>query len=164
LISEVLPERCDIPPGWAWMSSALRDLHVLFEDASFIALYSPAAALGGEHRFCLRTSAAFEAGQAEPKSTPIPTLLASTPLLGFSKDCPFIDISQRASTPGSFWLDASIPPFATFDLELPPPGSFRPCRSSRLRRFPPLVRRRLVASCSRSWGSLRFYILIPETS
>ena len=98
------------------------------------------------------------------QSPAAPALLASTPLLGFSKDCPFIDISQRASTPGGLWLDANILPFATFDLGLPPPGSFRPCRSSRLRRFSPLVRRRLVASCSRSWGSLRFRFLLPRMS
>jgi len=96
------------------------------------------------------------------QSPAAPALLASTPLLGFSKDCPFIDISQRASTPGGLWLDANILPFATFDLGLPPPGSFRPCRSSRLRRFSPLVRRRLVSSCSRSWGSLRFRFLLSR--
>jgi hypothetical protein len=43
------------------------------------------------------------------------------------------------------------------------PGVFRPCRSSRLRRFPPqraslqagrsLALRRFVAPCSRPWGS-----------
>jgi hypothetical protein len=106
----------------------------------------------------------LQAGEVEPKSTPAPALLASTPLLGFSKDCPFIDISQRASTPGGPWLDASTLPPAAFVLGLPPPGSFRPCRSSRLRRFSPLVRRRLVASCSRSWGSLRFRFRRSGTS
>jgi hypothetical protein len=35
-------------------------------------------------------------------------------------------------------------------------GVFRPCRSSRLRRFSPPGRCRLVASCSRSWDSPRF--------
>jgi hypothetical protein len=34
--------------------------------------------------------------------------------------------------------------------------TFRPCRSSRLRRFSPPGRCRLVASCSRSWDSPRF--------
>lgn len=34
--------------------------------------------------------------------------------------------------------------------------SFRPCRSSRLRRFPPRAPRRSVAPCTRSWGSVRF--------
>jgi hypothetical protein len=47
---------------------------------------------------------------------------------------------------------------------LPSPGSFRPCRSTRLRRFPPLERRRLVASCSQPWGSLRFYPCAASSS
>lgn len=49
-----------------------------------------------------------------------------------------------------------------FDQELPPPGSFRPCRSSRLRRLSPLVHRRPVSSCSRPWGSPRFRPVPPS--
>lgn len=36
------------------------------------------------------------------------------------------------------------------------PDTFRPCRSSRLRRLSPLERCRLVPSCSRPWGWPRF--------
>jgi hypothetical protein len=44
----------------------------------------------------------------------------------------------------------------SFGPGLPPPCSFRPCRSSRLRRFAPRDPRRSVAPCTRSWGSVRF--------
>jgi len=62
----------------------------------------------------------------------------------------------RASTPGCDSLRPKAPRLTPFDQELPPPGTFRPCRSSRLRRFSPLEHRRLVPSCSRPWGSPRF--------
>jgi hypothetical protein len=39
---------------------------------------------------------------------------------------------------------------------MPTSSSFRPCRSSRLRRLPPRDPRRSVAPCTRSWGSVRF--------
>jgi hypothetical protein len=68
----------------------------------------------------------------------------------------------RASTPGCFALRPEAPRSASFDQELPPPGSFRPCRSSRLRRLSPLEHRRLVASCSRPWGSPRFRPVPPS--
>jgi hypothetical protein len=69
------------------------------------------------------------------------------------------------SSPGVFQRRPSIgilaarplldgkPPFGS---KMPASSSFRPCRSSRLRRLPPRDPRRFVAPCTRSWGSVRF--------
>jgi hypothetical protein len=50
-------------------------------------------------------------------------------------------------------LPGGDPPFGS---RTPTSSSFRPCRSSRLRRLPPRDPRRSVAPCTRSWGSARF--------
>jgi len=68
----------------------------------------------------------------------------------------------RASTPVRASCGPKTLRFTPFGQELPPPDSFRPCRSSRLRRFSPLDHRRLVASCSRPWGSPRFGPVPPR--
>jgi hypothetical protein len=96
LTSEVLPELCDIPLRRAWMSRALRDLHVLFEDASQFALSSPAAASWWKGR--LSQSPSPSASRPRPVRL---QLLSSTPLLGLSKDCPFVDTRFERPLPGS---------------------------------------------------------------
>jgi hypothetical protein len=47
----------------------------------------------------------------------------------------------------------------SFGPRMPTSCLFRPCRSSRLRRFSPRVPCRSVAPCTRSWGSVRFRLL-----
>jgi hypothetical protein len=76
--------------------------------------------------------------------------------LGVLQRLPLRRHTTRASTPRVDRVRASTFLLASFGQELPPPDSFRPCRSSRLRRFSPLERCRLVSSCSRPWGSPRF--------
>jgi hypothetical protein len=148
---EVLPESCAILPVRAWMSPALRDLHVLFEDASQVALSSPVTASSRRWNTCL--------GAVPSASRPRPGRIQRAGFdssLGVVQRLPLRRHTLRASTPGFDRFDASASPLSPFGLDLPLPGSFRPCRSSRLRRFTPLERRRLVASCSQPWGSLRF--------
>jgi len=94
---EVLPESCDIPFRGTWMSRALRDLHVLFEDASQYTLSSPADAFSRR------------GGRAEARLLLCPdrgpgtsNRPVRTPLLGLSKDCPFVDIRFERPLPGSF--------------------------------------------------------------
>lgn len=78
------------------MSRALRDLHVLFEDASQIALSPPAVASWWKGRLDRSpSSSAFR-----PKPVRL-QLLSSTPLLGLSKDCPFVDTRFERPLPGS---------------------------------------------------------------
>jgi len=139
------------------MSRALRDLHVLFEDASHIALSSPAAAPWREGGPSV--SSFTSAFRPKPGRVQFAGFNSSH---GVVQRLPLRRHTLRASTPGGSWFDANAVPLAPFGLGLPPPGSFRPCRSSRLRRLPPLERRRLVASCSRPWGSLRFCLDDPH--
>jgi hypothetical protein len=70
-------------------------------------------------------------------------------------------VPVQAGCPADWACDASgLAPFVTaaaslraFGPGLPVRDVFRPCRFSRLRRLAPHARRRLVASCSRPWGS-----------
>jgi len=133
------------------MSRALRDLHFLFEDASHIALSSPAAAPCREVRSSFRPTASAH----RPKSARV-QFAGSVSSLGVVQRLPLRRHTLRASTPGISWLRACAAPLTPFGRDLPPPDSFRPCRSTRLRRLAPLERRGLVASRSRPWGSLRF--------
>jgi hypothetical protein len=66
---------------------------------------------------------------------------------GVFQRCPSIEILAARPLPDG------KPPFGS---KMPASSSFRPCRSSRLRRLPPRVPRRSVAPCTRSWGSVRF--------
>jgi len=76
--------------------------------------------------------------------------------LGVVQRSPLRRHMLRASTPVRVPPCPKTPLSTHFDREMPLPDSFRPCRSSRLRRFSPLWHCRLVASCSRPWGSPRF--------
>jgi len=134
------------------MSRALRDLHFLFEDASHIALSSPAAAPCREVRSSSRPTALARG----PKSVCL-QFAGSVSSLGVVQRPPLRRHTLRASTPGGSCLRARAASLTPFGQDLPPPDSFRPCRSTRLRRFAPLERRGLVASRSRPWGSLRFF-------
>jgi len=126
------------------MLRALRDLLVLFEDASHIMLSSPVS-------LHLLTR-----GQAASQSS------GSDSSLGVVQRLPLRRYVLRASTPVRGLLRPEARLATPFDQELPPPGTFRPCRSSRLRRFSPLEHRRLVSSCNRPWGSPRFGSVPPS--
>lgn len=69
------------------------------------------------------------------------------PLMGFSKDAP--PSRWRARVHSRTVSRPSV-------RRCHSPDSFRPCRSSRLRRFAPRAPCRSVAPCTRSWGSVRF--------
>jgi hypothetical protein len=81
--------------------------------------------------------------------------------------------SGSSSSPGVFQRFPSIETLTarplpdgcpSFGTRMPTSCSFRPCRSSRLRRFAPRAPRRFVAPCTRSWGSVRFGLHRPATS
>lgn len=120
------------------MLRALRDLLVLFEDASHIVLSSPVS-------LHLLTQ-----GQDASQSS------GSDSSLGVVQRLPLRRHMFRASTPVHGPLHPKAPLATPFDQEMPLPSTFRPCRSSRLQRFSPLEHRRLVSSCNRPWGSPRF--------
>jgi hypothetical protein len=141
------------------MSRALRDLHFLFEDASHIALSSPAAAPCREVRSGFRPTALARG----PKSVCL-QFAGSVSSLGVVQRPPLRRHTLRASTPGGLCLRARAASLAPFGQDLPRPDSFRPCRSTRLRRFAPLERRGFVSSRSRPWGSLRFFRGIRDRS
>jgi len=82
--------------------------------------------------------------------------------LGVVQRLPLRRYVLRASTPVHGPLCPEAPLATPFDQEMPIPGTFRPCRSSRLRRFSPLEHRRLVSSCNRPWGSPRFGPVPPS--
>lgn len=141
------------------MSRALRDLQLLFEDASHIALSSPAAAPCREVRSSFRPTASAH----RPRSARV-QFAGSVSSLGVVQRPPLRRHTLRASTPGGSCLRARAASLTPFGQDLPRPDSFRPCRSTRLRRFAPLERRGLVASRSRPWGSLRFIQSILDGS
>jgi hypothetical protein len=87
-----------------------------------------------------------------------------------SEDAIRLDHSGSSSSPGVFQRFPSIEILAarplpdgcpSFGTRMPTSYMFRPCRSSRLRRFTPRTHRRFVAPCTRSWGSVRFRLHRP---
>ena len=110
---------------------------------------------------------------ASPSETESETLSIArcSPLfrrLAASEDDVRPSCSGSSSSPGVFQRFPSIetltarplpdgcPPFGP---RMPTSCMFRPCRSSRLRRFTPRAPCRSVAPCTRSWGSVRFRLL-----
>jgi len=91
------------------MSRALHDLHVLFEDASFIALCPPAAALRGEHRTSLRSSAAFRPVSLN-RSSPAPARWLLLLSWGSPKTAPSsTSRSERPLPAACGWMRTSFP-------------------------------------------------------
>lgn len=115
-----------------------RDLRFSFRDVEL----GPKTRLYPSHAALRRGS-----GCPDIQRHPLTLTWVRAPLMGFSKDAP--PSRQETHVHSRTVARPSVGRCHT-------PDSFRPCRSSRLRRFAPRAPRRSVAPCTRSWGSVRF--------